>query len=323
MKVDLLGAKCLPSDGPIDQAVVPLVGLPSESVHSKAAPPQGWTSIPRCFLYQSHSALGSLALMKMPPMPVTLFIRASCVQLLYQGNDNRRVVTWSAADRWQPGGIFLHIDAGWGLGWARRIGLVPQLVDEHNDAITDRLRARESHPLLVARVAEKALPGPEDDGEHHQAQLIDEVMLDQRLYELGAAVHHDVATGFLPQLRDLRHHVASEHRRVVPLCQLEGRGDVVLRHPVELVRELVFPGWPSRGKALVGHPAEQQRLGVEGLVELELVALFSTADVEGPTCVPEALASARGLHNAVERDEFGYHDSSHLDSPFGPSSGRS
>src|SRR5258708_267185 len=77
MKVDLLGAKCLPSAGPIDQAVVPLVGLPSASVQSKAAPPQSWTSIPRCFLYHSHSAFGSLALMKMPPMPVTLRIRTS------------------------------------------------------------------------------------------------------------------------------------------------------------------------------------------------------------------------------------------------------
>src|SRR4051794_6250173 len=79
MKVDVLGAKCLPSAGPTDQTVVPRVGLPAESVQVKAVPPQGWTSIPRCFLYQSHSVFGSLALMKMPPMPVTLRIRTSDV----------------------------------------------------------------------------------------------------------------------------------------------------------------------------------------------------------------------------------------------------
>jgi len=61
-----------------------------------------------------------------------------------------------------------------------------------------------------------------------------------------------------------------------------------------------FLDGPGRGKALVGHPAEQQRLGVQGFVELELVAFFSATDVEGPTCVLEVLASARGLHNAVE-----------------------
>src|SRR5262245_59835991 len=51
------------------QAVVP---GPSQS---NAAPPQAWTSIPRLVLYQAPSALGSLDLKKMPPMPVTLFIQ--------------------------------------------------------------------------------------------------------------------------------------------------------------------------------------------------------------------------------------------------------
>src|SRR5690349_18771324 len=77
MNVDLLGAKCLPSAGPMVHAVVPLNALPSASAHSKAAPPQSCTSIPRCFLYHAHSAFGSLALMKMPPMPVTLRMRTS------------------------------------------------------------------------------------------------------------------------------------------------------------------------------------------------------------------------------------------------------
>src|SRR6476659_3534351 len=72
MKLDLLGAKWVPSAGLTDQMVMPVVGLPSPSVHVKAAPPQSWTSMPRCFLYQAHKAFGSLALMKMPPMPFTL-----------------------------------------------------------------------------------------------------------------------------------------------------------------------------------------------------------------------------------------------------------
>src|SRR5436189_3482460 len=74
MKVDLLGAKCLPSAAPINHAVVPLVGLPAASVQANAAPPHSWTSIPRCCLYQARSATGSFALKKIPPIPVTLFI---------------------------------------------------------------------------------------------------------------------------------------------------------------------------------------------------------------------------------------------------------
>src|SRR4026208_667969 len=75
MKVDLLGAKCLPSSLPINHAVVPFVGLPAASVQVNAAPPQSLTSIPRCCLYQARSATGSFALKKIPPIPVTLFIQ--------------------------------------------------------------------------------------------------------------------------------------------------------------------------------------------------------------------------------------------------------
>src|SRR6516225_8233577 len=74
MKVALLGAKCLPSAGSINHAVVPFVGLPDASTQSNAAPPHAWTSIPRCCLYQARSATGSFALKKIPPIPVTLFI---------------------------------------------------------------------------------------------------------------------------------------------------------------------------------------------------------------------------------------------------------
>src|SRR2546430_12997994 len=74
MKVDLLGANCSPSAAPMDHTVVPLVGLPAPSVHVKAVPPHSSTSIPRCCLYQARSATGSVALKKIPPIPVTLFI---------------------------------------------------------------------------------------------------------------------------------------------------------------------------------------------------------------------------------------------------------
>src|SRR5258706_10880931 len=74
MKVAVLGAKWSPCAEPMDQMVVPATGLPSPSVQVKAVPPHSWTSIPRCRLYQACSAGASLALKKMPPMPVTRFI---------------------------------------------------------------------------------------------------------------------------------------------------------------------------------------------------------------------------------------------------------
>src|SRR5258708_32156442 len=74
MNVAVLGANWSLCAEAIFQAVVPAIGLPSPSVQVKAAPPHSWTSIPRCRLYQACNALGSLALKKMPPMPVTRFI---------------------------------------------------------------------------------------------------------------------------------------------------------------------------------------------------------------------------------------------------------
>src|SRR6478672_8215615 len=76
MNEALLGANCLLSCGETDQTVIPPVGLPSESVQVNAAPPQSWTSMPRCCLYHARSAGASFALKKMPPMPVTRFIES-------------------------------------------------------------------------------------------------------------------------------------------------------------------------------------------------------------------------------------------------------
>src|SRR6478735_2000014 len=70
MSEEVLGSKYLVVSGKMFQAVVPL----GSSFQSNAAPPQGCTGIPRCSLYQALSALGSFALKKTPPMPVTRVI---------------------------------------------------------------------------------------------------------------------------------------------------------------------------------------------------------------------------------------------------------
>src|SRR5262245_48703464 len=75
--------------------VVPFVGLPESSVHVKAAPPHSCTSMPRCLRYQLRRAAGSLALKKMPPMPVTRFmwfpLSVVLVKASAAGRDRRRV----------------------------------------------------------------------------------------------------------------------------------------------------------------------------------------------------------------------------------------
>ena len=66
------------------------------------------------------------------------------------------------------------------------------LVDQDEDAVSGRARLGELQGFLRAR-PEEPLAASEDDGEHHQPQLVDQVMLEQSLGQLRAAVDDDVA----------------------------------------------------------------------------------------------------------------------------------
>src|ERR1043165_542210 len=94
MNVAVLGANWSLLAGAMSQAVVPATGLPSPSVLVNAAPPHSWTSIPRCRLYQACSAGASLALKKMPPIPVTRFMEPPASG----GGEGERVVCGLACE---------------------------------------------------------------------------------------------------------------------------------------------------------------------------------------------------------------------------------
>src|SRR4051812_22763866 len=112
MKDAALGAKASSSAGPIDQAVVPPTGLPSASVHRKAAPPQACTSMPRCCLYQACIAFGSLALKKMPPIPVTRFMCANLARAIRRERAvDAREERVFADRRGDAGAVELSLDA--------------------------------------------------------------------------------------------------------------------------------------------------------------------------------------------------------------------
>ncbi len=121
----------------------------------------------------------------------------------------------------------------------------------------------------------------------------------------------DVAVVLLLQLRDLGAEVAFQDGRVLPFGRRKSRRNDIFRHGVELVRELAVARWPRCGEPLVGLAPEEERVGRKSLVELELVAFVSTGDFEAPTSVPEVLAPARVLHNAVQRGELGHDDPAH------------
>src|SRR6185369_10149273 len=75
MKRSRLGAKYVDVASLIDQAVAPTRRGASFSRHSKTQLPQSLSARPRCSAYQARSRLAAGERKKIPPIPVTRFIR--------------------------------------------------------------------------------------------------------------------------------------------------------------------------------------------------------------------------------------------------------
>src|SRR5216684_824653 len=174
------------------------------------------------------------------------------------------------------------------------LGVPDGLVGEVGDAALEGLGAEEAHGFLVAGMAEQALAGPESDREDLEPQLGDQVVLDQRVYELEAAGDDDVPVYLLLQRRDLVKHVALEDCRVVPGGMFQGRGHDVLGQAVQPVRQLAAPRWPPRGEPLVAPPAQQEGPGGQRLVERELGKLWAIPDLVTTSPAAAALAAGAG-----------------------------
>src|SRR5437588_282100 len=98
----------------------------------------------------------------------------------------------------------------------------------------------------------------------------------------------------------------------------ESGGHDVLGQAVQPVRPLATPGCPPRCEPLVAPPTQQQGLGAQRLVELDLGPRFAVLvpNLAEPAAVPEALVTGRVLADSVERDVLADHDLSHLGPPF-------
>src|SRR5215216_346586 len=183
------------------------------------------------------------------------------------------------------------------------------LVDQHEHAVADDLRLLQLQVASLGLLLESLLAHPEDHGEDHQIDLVDEVALDQLLHQSVTPRHLQLAVELLLQLAHLGRRVAAvEDCRVVPLRVLERRRDDELRHRVELVGELALTLGPGAGEALIGSQPYQQGVGLPRLVQLEPIPVVSAVELEGPIRVLESWLAPRRLHDAVERYELRHHD---------------
>src|SRR4051794_26409009 len=191
------------------------------------------------------------------------------------------------------------------------VGLLGSYVGEEVD-VAEGLRVRKAEAFRCSGLSEETLPCAHDDWIDLQVDRVHEVVLDKGLDELWAAVHGDVAFVLLLELRYFRDHVSPQNGGVVPLGGFERRGDDVLRHRVELVRELTLELWPYRRETVVRDPSEEQGVGRLRLLPFELVAVGSPREAVSPANPFEVLGSAGRLDDAVSGDVRGHNDPSHF-----------
>jgi hypothetical protein len=92
-----------------------------------------------------------------------------------------------------------------------------RLVGEVEDTDAERLRVDKLQRLLITPFLKQALPCAQDNGINHKAELVEEVVGQQRPDEGGAAEDRDVLAGLLLEPGDLLRDVPLDQRRVVPL----------------------------------------------------------------------------------------------------------
>ena len=186
-------------------------------------------------------------------------------------------------------------------------------VREQDDARAERARLDQAQVVRVDPVAEQVLAAAQDDRVDEQPVLVDQVVAQQLVDQVRAAVHQQVAARLRLQRPDLGGHVARDDRRVAPVGPLERVRHDVLRdavHPVGQFGVAAAGRRPERRPDLPGPAAQQERVGRHRLglvVDLVLVVL----DAQRPR-VPAApvLVEPGRLDDAVDGHERG-HDQPH------------
>ena len=112
-------------------------------------------------------------------------------------------------------------------------------------------------------IAEEMLPAPQDDGEEEEPELVHEVVLEEPVDEVGAAVDEQVTLPLRLEPPDLVGQVAAKEDGVRQLGPDEGLRHDVLRNVDDPLLEPpgVGTGAPERRPDLVGRPPEEQRVG--------------------------------------------------------------
>src|SRR5918994_528296 len=159
----------------------------------------------------------------------------------------------------------------------------------------------QGYPVRAALEERRA--SPENDGVDPEMILVDQAVLHQGRREVGAAEHEDVSAVPGLQLGDYFRDIAVEELRVVPVGAFQRAREDHLLDLVHEVRDPALLGRPIGCHELVGHAAEDQRVGLFlGLTNVVLEFFFE----DEPADVP-----VRTFEEAVDGHHVPYDQFSH------------
>jgi hypothetical protein len=187
--------------------------------------------------------------------------------------------------------------------------------------VVETLFVDELQPGRDRAVREQAFARPDDQGEDPEAELVDEVVAQERLDQVPAAVHLQLRPIFLLERGDPFGRVSLDQDRLAPLqCGTTPRNDVLGRVVQRLGAGLVCGVRPVGGEDVVGLAPEQEverrahRLPYD--LAHPLVPVVDRPATESEAAALVLFRTARGLHDPVERQK-GVHDQlSHRSCPF-------
>ena len=124
-------------------------------------------------------------------------------------------------------------------------------VGEHGDSGLEGPGVDQLQVGDVGRVAEQPLATSQHHGNHHEPVLVDQVMVDERVEQIGAAKEQDVGARRLVQLGDLLGGIVSDDACVLPARPPQALGDDALWERAHLVGEAFLLGSRRKSAATI------------------------------------------------------------------------
>src|SRR5437588_2955218 len=131
-------------------------------------------------------------------------------------------------------------------------------VGGHDDAVWCDVALEHAETRRLRAFAKETLSGSQRDRINLEPELVDQIVLEQRLNQVAASVHLELRAIFLLELPDLADDIAVDRDGLLPIGADGPVRDDVFRRPIDRIAGRVGRLRPKTGKDVVGLPAQEQ-----------------------------------------------------------------